>query len=226
MIDSKNKNPEEVKTIDGNSWSRMTVFQNRKLIDSKINTLKRFEFEFINSVIVREDLFECVDTEITEQDVKDLNYEKCSELMEVNYSIWNSCMDEVSWITNEDRYIDLHKTLHFQLLKQLIQNKRCIEDNQYSETFTDWDLRHLNSCIKVTKGLFKMINDTRILFIGRHGKGLTPCGVKTDRTNVELYLNKINEVTRYQKDGDYYSGNWKIYKKIEDLILDSSSDRD
>ena len=216
MIDSKNKNPEEVKTIDGNSWSRMTVVQNRKLIDSKINTLKRFEFEFINSVLVREDLFECVDSEITVQDVKDLNYEKCSELMEVNYSIWNSCMDEVSWITNEDRYIDLHKTLHFQLLKQLIQNKRCIEDNQYTETFTDWDLRHLNSCIKFTKGIRKMIKDNEKLF-----QRFVEFGKKIDRTNIELFLNKRNEVDRYHREGRYSDGHWKVFKKLDDLILES-----
>lgn len=214
--DSKNKTPEKVKTINGDSWSKMTVYQNRKLIDSKINTLKKFEYEFINSVIVREDLFECVDSEITVQDVKDLNFEKCSELMEVNYSIWDSCMDEVSWITNEDRYIDLHKTLHFQLLKQLIQNKRCIEDNQYSETFHDWDLRHLNSCIKYTKGIRKMIKDNEKLF-----QRFVEFGKKIDRTNIELFLNKRNLVDRYQKDGSYSSGNWKVLRKLDDLILES-----
>ena len=239
MLSIKNKKKEQkkVKTIQGDYYSKVTVIKNRKLIESKLNTLKEYERKFINFDVMSDVFVEMTNSKneyeneemsdpINKEDVIKLNHDKCIQIMEVYYICWSSCLDEVSWITNEGRYIDLHKDLHFQLLNQLIQNRCCIKDNEYSETFTDWDLRHLNSCIKVTKGLFKMINDTRILFIGRHGKGLTPCGVKTDRTNVELYLNKINEVTRYQKDGDYYSGNWKIYKKIEDLILDSSSDRD
>ena len=234
MLNDSKKIKEEktVKTIQGDTYTETTVFQNRKLIESKINILKRYESDFINSDKMSDDLIEVVNSknknensesydEITKQDIKDLNHEKCSQIMEINYEIWGSCLDEVSWIVNEDRYISLDKDLNFQLLNQLIINRNCIKDNEHSETFTHWDLRHLNSCIRVTKGLLKMIKQTKKLFFGKNGRKLLPNGSKNDLTNIELFFNKLNQVKRYQKDGNYYSGNWKVYKKKEDLILDS-----
>ena len=43
---------------------------------------------------------------------------------------------------------------------------------------------------------------------------------KYDRTSIELSLNKINEVYRYQKAGSYHDGYWKVFKKLDDLVLE------
>ena len=37
-----------MKTIQGDYYSKVTVIKNRKLIESKLNTLKEYERKFIN----------------------------------------------------------------------------------------------------------------------------------------------------------------------------------
>jgi len=50
MLSIKNKKKEQkkVKTIQGDYYSKVTVIKNRKLIESKLNTLKEYERKFIN----------------------------------------------------------------------------------------------------------------------------------------------------------------------------------